>query len=75
MHMYHIIFRLLVFGVFATLIAAAFASLQMPSTIPAWLQPLAQFAAQLRNVFAQHSELVVILALITAVAAVAWRRT
>ncbi len=73
--MYHIIFRLLVFGVFATLIAAAFASLQMPSTVPTWLQPLAQFASAFRSTFAQHSELVVVLALITAVAAIAWRRT
>ncbi len=66
---------MLVFGVFATLIAAAFASLQMPSIVPTWLQPLAQFATQFRNAFAQHSELVVVLALITAVAVVAWRRT
>ncbi len=73
--MYYIIFRVLTFGIFATLIAAAFASLQMPSIVPTWLQPLAQFATQLRNAFAQHSELVVVLALITAVAVVAWRRT
>ncbi len=73
--MYHIIFRVLTFGIFATLIAAAFASLQMPSAVPAWLQPLTQFAAQLRSAFAQHSELVVVLALITAVAVAAWRRT
>jgi hypothetical protein len=72
---YHIIFRVLTFGIFATLIAAAFASLRMPSTVPAWLQPLVQFASALRSTFAQHSELVVILALITAVMAVAWRRT
>jgi len=73
--MYHILFRLMVFGIFATLIAAAFASLQLPSTSPAWLQPLAQFAAQFRNALSQHSELVVVFALITAVAAIAWRRT
>jgi len=72
---YHLIFRVLVFGIFATLIAAAFASLQMPSAVPAWLQPLAQFMLQFRSALSQHSELVVILALITAVAALAWRRT
>jgi len=73
--MYHILFRLMVFGIFATLIAAAFASLQMPTAVPTWLQPLAQFMSQFRTTISQHSELVVILALITAVAAIAWRRT
>jgi len=73
--MYHIIFRLLVFGIFAVLIAAAFASLQMPTSVPTWLQPLAQFVSQLRTALGQHSELVVVFALITAIAAVAWRRT
>jgi hypothetical protein len=73
--MYHILFRLMVFGIFATLIAAAFASLQMPTAVPTWLQPLAQFMSQFRTALSQHSELVVILALITAVAAIAWRRT
>jgi hypothetical protein len=73
--MYHILFRLMVFGIFAALIAAAFASLQMPSSVPTWLQPLAQFMAQFKSAFSQHSELVVVFALITAVAAIAWRRT
>jgi hypothetical protein len=73
--MYHIIFRLLTFGIFATLIAAAFASLQVPSSVPTWLQPLAQFMSQFKSALSQHSELVVVFALITAVAAVAWRRT
>jgi len=73
--MYHVLFRLMVFGIFAALIAAAFSSLEMPSSVPTWLQPLAQFMAQFKSAFAQHSELVVVLALITAVAAVAWRRT
>ena len=73
--MYHILFRLMVFGIFATLIAAAFASLQMPSSVPTWLQPLAQFMSQFKSAFSQHSELVVVFALITAVAAIAWRRT
>jgi hypothetical protein len=73
--MYHIIFRLLTFGIFATLIAAAFASLQMPTSVPTWLQPLAQFMSQFKTALSQHSELVVVFALITAVAAVAWRRT
>jgi Na+/H+-dicarboxylate symporter len=73
--MYHILFRLLTFGIFATLIAAAFASLQMPPTAPTWLQPLAQFVNQFRTALSQHTELVVVLALITAVAAIAWRRT
>ena len=72
--MYHVIFRLLVFGIFATLIAAAFASLQMPASVPTWLQPLAQFMSQFKSALSQHSELVVVFALITAVAAVAWRR-
>jgi len=72
--MYHIIFRLLTFGIFATLIAAAFASLQMPTSVPTWLQPLAQFMSQFKSTLSQHSELVVVLTLITAVAAVAWRR-
>jgi len=73
--MYHILFRLMVFGIFATLIAAAFASLEMPSSVPTWLQPLAQFMSQFKSAFSQHSELVVVFALITAVAAIAWRRT
>jgi len=73
--MYHLIFRLMVFGIFATLIAAAFSSLQMPSTAPTWLQPLSQFMTQFKSAFSQHSELVVVLALVTAVAAIAWRRT
>jgi len=72
--MYHIIFRLLAFGIFATLIVAAFASLQMPTSVPTWLQPLAQFMSQFKSALGQHSELVVVLTLITAVAAVAWRR-
>jgi hypothetical protein len=65
----------MVFGIFATLIAAAFSSLQMPSSVPAWLQPLAQFMSQFRTALSQHSELVVVFALITAIAAIAWRRT
>jgi len=73
--MYHVLFRLMVFGIFATLIAAAFSSLEMPSSAPTWLQPLAQFMAQFKSAFSQHSELVVVFALITAVAAIAWRRT
>jgi hypothetical protein len=73
--MYHVIFRLMVFGIFAALIAAAFSSLEMPSSAPTWLQPLAQFMAQFKSAFSQHSELVVVFALITAVAAIAWRRT
>jgi len=73
--MYHVLFRLLTFGIFAALIAAAFASLEMPSSVPTWLQPLAQFMAQFRSAISEHSELVVVLALITAVAAIAWRRT
>ena len=72
--MYHVIFRLLTFGIFATLIAAAFASLQTPTSVPTWLQPLAQFMSQFKSALSQHSELVVVFALITAVAAVAWRR-
>ena len=72
--MYHVIFRLLTFGIFATLIAAAFASLQMPTSVPTWLQPLAQFMSQFKSALSQHSELVVVFALITAVAAIAWRR-
>jgi Na+/H+-dicarboxylate symporter len=71
--MYHILFRLLTFGIFATLIAAAFSSLQLPSTAPTWLQPLAQFMTQFKSALAQHSELVIVFALITAVAAIAWR--
>jgi len=71
--MFHLIYRLVAVGVLAALFSAALGAVSLPSQVPAWLAPLHTAVQAVKSAFAEHVDVIIILALVSAVAYVTWR--
>jgi len=71
--MFHLIYRVVAVGVLAALFAAALGAISLPSQVPSWLAPLHSAISAVKSAFAQHVDVLIVLALVSAVAYITWR--